>query len=327
MNNSVKISVIIPVYNVETYLDECLNSVLNQDYDNIEIILVDDGSTDKSPLICDNYANSHDNVIVVHKENGGTSDARNVGIKCFSGDYVLFIDGDDYFDDTSAISQLVKRVQTSNPDILCFYFKKYYSDTNRIVEQNITNSSMPIFLNTVNEQLDYLMSNFIFTSSPCTKMIKRDTLLKTEPFKVGVYSEDIVWCLNLLTNAHSLDSLNISPYCYRQRLDSASHAINDKKCIDLCNNILSCFDIVALNNEIKDYLLFYTAYQYGTFFIVQALAKNECKECISKLDAFSWILSYHNNNKKIYILNILCKIFGFKLTCKFIRFFYKNRRK
>lgn len=93
-----KISVIVPIYNVEKYLPKCIESILNQSYNNLEIILVDDGSPDKCGEICDKYAEKDDRIKVIHKQNGGLSDARNVGFKTAVGDYISFIDSDDYLD-------------------------------------------------------------------------------------------------------------------------------------------------------------------------------------------------------------------------------------
>ena len=94
--NEELISIIVPVYNVEEYLKECIDSIINQTYKRIEIILVDDGSTDKSGKICDDYAKIDKRIKVVHKENGGLSDARNVGISVSSGKYIAFVDSDDW---------------------------------------------------------------------------------------------------------------------------------------------------------------------------------------------------------------------------------------
>lgn len=96
MNELPLVSVVVPVYNVEKYIERCVKSILNQSYKNIEIVLVDDGSTDKSSRIIDNIAKNEDNVVVVHKKNSGVSSARNVGIDTSSGDYIMFVDGDDW---------------------------------------------------------------------------------------------------------------------------------------------------------------------------------------------------------------------------------------
>ena len=91
-----KVSIIIPVYNVEAYLDRCLKSIVNQTYENLEIIIVDDGSPDKCPFICDSWQLKDDRIIVIHKENGGLSSARNTGLDIATGDYICFVDSDDY---------------------------------------------------------------------------------------------------------------------------------------------------------------------------------------------------------------------------------------
>ena len=93
------ISVVVPVYNVEKYIDKCINSIINQTYKNLEIILVDDGSPDNCGNICDEYAKKDNRIIVIHKENGGLSDARNTGIEVSKGKYITFIDSDDYISD------------------------------------------------------------------------------------------------------------------------------------------------------------------------------------------------------------------------------------
>ena len=92
------ISVIVPVYKVEQYLDECVQSIINQTYKNLEIILVDDGSPDRCPAICDKYAEIDHRVIVIHKQNGGVCSARNAALSIAKGEYIGFVDGDDYID-------------------------------------------------------------------------------------------------------------------------------------------------------------------------------------------------------------------------------------
>ena len=96
MSNNPLITVIVPVYNVEKYLTRCVDSIINQTYKNLEIILVDDGSTDSSPAICDNYAKKDSRINVIHKQNNGASSARNAALDIASGDYIGFVDSDDY---------------------------------------------------------------------------------------------------------------------------------------------------------------------------------------------------------------------------------------
>ena len=121
------VSVIIPVYNVEKYLPQCLDSVENQTYKDLEIILVDDGSPDNSGYICDQYASKDSRITVIHKENGGLSDARNAGLAIAQGEYVYFLDSDDYLRE-DAIQKLVSRSNAENADIVFFDCETIYED-------------------------------------------------------------------------------------------------------------------------------------------------------------------------------------------------------
>ena len=120
-------SVVVPVYNVEKYLKECIDSILNQTFTDFELILVDDGSTDLSGNICDAYAAKDSRVKVIHKENGGQSTARNAGVDTASGQYVIFIDSDDMFSDNYFFEQ-VKEKTVENPDVIVYRYCKYYED-------------------------------------------------------------------------------------------------------------------------------------------------------------------------------------------------------
>lgn len=113
----IKISVIIPIYNVEQYLSQCLDSIINQTYTNLEIILINDGSTDNSEKICNQYKLLDPRIIVIHKTNGGLSDARNTGIKIATGDYISFVDADDFIDE-NMYTILFQKINTTNADII-----------------------------------------------------------------------------------------------------------------------------------------------------------------------------------------------------------------
>ena len=116
------ISVIVPIYKVKKYLNRCIDSVINQTYNNLEIILVDDGSPDSCPQICDEYAKKDKRIKVIHKQNGGLSDARNAGLDIASGDFVSFIDGDDYIHPQTY--EIVMDVINKCPaEMICFHYQ------------------------------------------------------------------------------------------------------------------------------------------------------------------------------------------------------------
>lgn len=142
------ISIIVPVYNVENYLKRCLDSILMQTYSSFEVIVIDDGSTDKCPQICDDYAKKDSRIRVVHKENGGLSDARNAGIKIAQGKYLLFVDSDDYIQD-NMLEVLMKSVQETNADIVITtkYFTvsdKYSKFVSEITGEKVCNSGQAL---------------------------------------------------------------------------------------------------------------------------------------------------------------------------------------
>ena len=122
-----KISVVIPVYNVEKYLKECVDSVINQAYKNLEIILVDDGSTDNGGKMCDEYATIDDRIVVVHRKNGGLSAARNTGLRIATGEYVYFLDSDDYIE-KNAMSDLMEIFEQEKVDVVFFDAYVFYTD-------------------------------------------------------------------------------------------------------------------------------------------------------------------------------------------------------
>ena len=134
-------SVIIPIYKVEKYLNRCIDSVLNQSYKDLEVILVDDGSPDKCPEICDEYAKKDKRVKVIHKENGGASDARNYGIKAASGEYLMFLDSDDYWEGTECLKNIVEKLKKNKVDVLVHGCVDFSLLTNKkTISQGITMS-------------------------------------------------------------------------------------------------------------------------------------------------------------------------------------------
>lgn len=318
--NELLVSVIIPVYNVEKYLKQCVDSVLSQTYQKLEIILVDDGSTDDSSHLCDEYAEKDSRVLVIHQKNGGLSMARNIGIQNLSGEYVVFLDSDDYWDDDKAIERLVDRVKKTNPDVLNYSYKKYYEDTGEMVPQFRNVPEREIELAGKEKQLDYITGAFLYIASACNKMIRADILKNNMQFEAGRLSEDIEWCARLLCNAQSFDFVCENFYCYRQRSTSITHTMKEKTCIDLMNNILECVDVAEqADKAIQKYIYRYTAYQLSTFVAVQAIATKCPPECIERLKEYSWLFSYHGKNKKVTCLYVANKILGFKNMCRIVR--------
>ena len=314
------VSVIIPVYKVEEYLKQCVDSVLNQTYRYLEVILVDDGSPDNCPRICDLYAEQDQRVQVVHQNNSGASGARNTGLNIATGDYVVFLDGDDFWDDTEALERLINRVKKTKPDVLNYSYKKYYEDSEKEIPQFENIAPRPVELIEKKEQLDYITRNFLYIASPCNKLIRTKILSKNMQFEEGKSSEDVEWCAKLLCEAESFDFVCENFYCYRQRATSTTHTMQEKACIDLASNILGCMKIAEHEKkEVREYIYRYTAYQLATFVAVQAIATVCPPECIENLKPYQWLFSYHGKNRKVTCLYIANKVLGFKNLCRIVR--------
>ena len=314
-----KISIIIPIYNVEPYLHQCVDSVLSQTYENIEVILVDDGSPDNCPAICDRYADTDARVKVIHQKNGGLSAARNTGVQCASGDYIAFLDSDDFWGNPRGLQEVVWRLEKTNPDVLNFSYVKC-TETGKVISHCLNCvDELPLEIIDSELQLEFLTKHSLFIASAWNKILRRN-IAEILPFEKGKTSEDIDWCARLMCLAQSFDFICINLCCYRQRATSITHSFSEKNCVDLKDNILRC---IAIMNESPQNrrvsLATYIAYQLATFFAVQALAPNCPQECISELCASKSFLHYHGGSKKVACLDLGCRIVGFSNMCHLIR--------
>lgn len=214
-----KISVIIPIYNVENYLKRCIDSVINQTYKNLEIILVDDGSKDNCGKICDEYAKVDSRIQVIHKINGGLSDARNAGLKVATGDYIYYIDSDDYIDN-DMLEIMKKNLEKYNADIsICGIYKEcengnYTLKRNNVIE--IMNSK---------EALIKLNSFSSFDMAVWNKLYKKYIVDGIE-FPFGKKSEDYFVMYQYFDRASNIVVIPESKYHYIQRENSISRGKN-----------------------------------------------------------------------------------------------------
>lgn len=205
------VSVIVPVYNVEQYLDVCVNSIINQTYKNLEIILVDDGSTDASETICDEWALKDDRIKVIHKENGGLSDARNTGMRMSEGEYIFFVDSDDYIKG-NAIEELVCALERDNADIviadsICFNDGEDVQESAYFGENKLYNQY---------QAAEHYAS---LAWSAWNKLYRRDVHISIE-FPVGRIHEDEAIMFYLIANSQKILHIGQQLYYYRKRKGS-----------------------------------------------------------------------------------------------------------
>lgn len=320
-----KISVIVPVYQVEKYLPECIESVLCQTYPHWEMIMVDDGSTDAGPEICDRYAQTDPRIKVIHQANKGLSEARNTGIRHSTGEYISCLDGDDFWDDPHALEKIANRLKETQAEVLNLSYAKYFEEEQKKVPYLKPTENMPTGIEKKSEQLDFLTKKRLYIASACNKVVHRAVFERGLTFRKDVFSEDVEWCANLLTLANSMDFIYENFYCYRQHESSISHTIDQKKCKDLHDNIVRCVQLAQSGDpEIQECLFRYTAYQYGTFFKVQAQAEKEPAMEVKNLENFRWLLNYHAGDKKLLCLKVGCSVLGYERVCRWIRAIYRR---
>ena len=204
------VSIIVPVYNVENYVSECIESLLNQSYKNLEIILVDDGSADSSGEICDEYAQKDDRIKVVHKINGGLSEARNTGINMARGQYYLFVDGDDFLAD-DAVLRLVESVYNASCDIAVCNMIRYFENNKTEVFYKPSEYSKVL----------YGLDRFETLSQPsvCNKIFS-SALFEKIRFPKGKFYEDTFVYHELVYNANKVALVDYDGYFYRSRSSS-----------------------------------------------------------------------------------------------------------
>ena len=215
-----KLSIIIPVYNVEQYLESCVKSVITQTYQDLQVILVDDGSVDSSGALCDQLAKQDTRIQVIHKPNGGLSDARNAGLKVAMGDYVAFLDSDDVYLLQDGIEQMMHVVAKDKPDLLLFQCVDIYP-----VRQSVRRAYDSDFLvnHTGTEVFHQLVRMQSFNMSACFQLIRRELLEKHQLyFEKGLLSEDVDWSLRLWQYVSKVRAINLPFYGYQHREGSIS---------------------------------------------------------------------------------------------------------
>ena len=218
------ISVIVPIYNVEKYLERCVKSIEIQTYKDFEIILVDDGSTDGSSKICDDLCCEYSNIVVIHKENGGLSDARNKGIENASGEYLVFIDSDDYIK-SDMLEVLYSNLEKYDADISVCYFN-YVDELGKDLSPK--NEAMRVDVLSGEEAIADLDKVFV---TACNKLYKK-AVFNGVAFPYGKFHEDEYVIHRILYNARKIVVTNERLYFYVQHKDSIMGDYTNKKYYD-----------------------------------------------------------------------------------------------
>lgn len=216
-------SVIVPVYKVEPYLHKCINSIINQTFKNFELILIDDGSPDSCPEICESFAAIDKRIKVIHKSNGGSADARNFGLLTMSYDnnkdcgYIIFIDSDDFFCDNTTFQQIYDRIIHFQEDMILYGCKTIYLDG----KEKISRNNYPIdILNThnIDNSLKALYISNNFPGAAWIYSIKRSIIKDNNlKFTKGITGEDYEWIISCIIHSNSIGAIKGIHYAYIKR--------------------------------------------------------------------------------------------------------------
>ena len=307
-------SVILPIYNVEKYLRECVDSILSQSYTDYEIILVDDGSKDSSGKICDEYAEKDERVKVIHKQNGGLSDARNVGTEFASGQYIIYVDSDDYITSVDFLKDVKDRIDTCNSDVVLYKFSKLYDESGKIDECNFSLD----FAADISDSDDFLyeiVKRDAYYGMAWIKAFRREIAERNGiVFEKGLLGEDMDWYFHLVLCASTYSVIDKSYIAYRQRSGSITSTHKLKNLTDfIC--ILEKWSDKIKTAEISDKkraaLMGALAKYYSNLLITYTRLKdNNKKQYKARVKALSYLLDFSLSARPQKIRRVY-KIVGF----------------
>ena len=313
-----KFSIIVPVYNVEPYLEECIDSVLKQTYQDFELILVDDGSTDRSPTICDKYEKEDSRIKVIHKANGGLSSARNAGIEKSTGDIICFLDSDDYWNNTKGLGIIADTFSQHNVDVVEFSCWKFWDNATTFKEEILPKVFHTRGCNADNKEdnLRYMICNGEMTAcawnKACRKSLFENGNLR---FRERVIAEDIDWTARLMNSAKTFISIPTPITAYRKRKGSITSSTNIDKALQLISNLTYIHNEFGNQKYIQPYLSIAVG---NLLLVISSLSYKYYSKAISASSCLLQYLKYKPTvrTKILFYLNL---VLGTRLCCKALR--------
>ena len=307
------VSIVIPVYNVAEYLPACLNCVVNQTWQDLQIILVDDGSRDDSGKICDEYAAKDKRIEVIHLQNGGPSIARNTGTEQAKGEYLLYMDADDEWSGLDFVEKLVKQAERNHPDVILFEIRDFFREED--LTQTIGVYSTERMQGTPTEIMLRLMQTQHFSMAAWQKFIRTDVLLRNRIlFQPHLLGEDMDWIMRFWPYVQTIEGSTEVHYRYRIRKGSRSRNARLKTSKDFCL-ILETWKAhwEQSTNSNRQVYLSYLAFLYVTlvygYFFIEKTGRKLIRPQILNL---SELLQY-SATKKSNRLKIIKMLFGSKI--------------
>lgn len=306
-------SIIVPVYNVEKYLNECVDSILRQTFEDFELILVDDGSQDSSSQICDQYALQDARVNVIHQINRGQSSARNSGVEISKGKYIIFIDSDDYVESERFLSSIYEKAKTGI-DIVNYKFRKYYDLEKRFDECKYHFPSLDTQMN-YGDKIAEIVKHDAFYCSPWSKAVRGEVIRENHiEFLEGIVAEDQDWYYQVILNSRTIDGIDISYMVYRQRSNSVSTSWTIKNLQDCLFILEKWYKKIAeadIEASLRNAMFCSLAKLYCNLLIAYTRFDSaEKKTYEARLKDMVSLLNY-DTNPRVVILKKVWRVFGY----------------
>lgn len=325
------LSVIIPVYKVEKFLNQCVDSVLEQKLENIEIILVNDGSPDLCPTICNQYSEKYQFIKVIHKQNGGLSSARNAGLEIATGKYIMFLDSDDWWNSAVDMKKILKKVEKLS-DVEMFLLTSIdYVEGDGYYKRREHENLKKINTNNIETYYHDLLENGNLEIHAATKILQREFLYTNHLFfKEGIISEDNEWMLRLLRCLKRVEIIDEPLYVYRAgRTGSITNSIKLKNVSDILDTVRESVLYYCLYpyHFLKKYELCYCAYLWFLALgLSSQLSNQERKNIKVKFKETSCVCSYSNSPKTRLAYRVF-RAFGLHITTVILGNYIKLKTK
>ncbi len=317
------ISIIVPVYNMEMFLGKCVESVLKQTYKNFELLLIDDGSTDNSPALCDYYSQVDSRVRVIHKSNGGQGTARNIGIEVSEGDFIAFLDSDDYWHELF-LEKMSRLLFSEESDIAICQFQ--YIDEEEVLLQKRENTGRIENCSGI-EAVQYMLYWTKFGVAPWAKLFKKELWRDIRYVEDRIY-EDLATTYRVVEHAKRVTYIDMTYMYYRVRKGSDIHRsfeIRKMKTLDTAHDIL---DYTKVNLP-EAYQAAQSRMVATAFFLLMQMNpkeekyENEQRACIEEIRKLRWnVLKDRNSRKKTRVAAGL-SYFGIPV----VRYIFKMKKK
>lgn len=311
-----KFSIILPIYNVEAYLQECVDSILKQTYNDYEIILVNDGSTDGSPKLCDELAAKYDCIKVVHKVNGGLSDARNFGTAEAKGEYIVYIDSDDFITSPDFLKKVAEKTE-NGADLIFYKYAKYFHESKRMDTCKYSYGSA-MNVKGYADKIQKLVEADAFYGMAWIKAIKRSIIADNNiTFEVGLLGEDMEWNYHIIFHSKSMELIDESFLAYRQREGSITSTHKLKNITDFIY-VLEKWS-KRITEEVADEKLKVALYgslakYYSNLLVAYSRLNDPSKKsCKARIKTLDWLFDYSMSKRPKSEARIY-KLLGFNMT-------------